>query len=127
MWRKLELNITPKCHTLFDHTIDQVVDMKGIADLAEDFVEKAHQFGKKLDHLVARMKCQSFCNQEMVKIRRQWLANSPIIIKQRDYVKQNRKRRKPSLPLTTQTSTRYNKKRQIKIEKRDKIERKLVR
>ena len=84
MWRKLELNITPKCHILFDHTIEQVVKRKGIADLAEDFVEKSHQAGKRLDHLVSRMNSQCFCQQELVKIRRRWLKSDPQILDQFD-------------------------------------------
>ena len=55
IWHNMNLNVTPKAHILFDHTMTQVHLLGGIADLAEDFVEKAHQTGKKLDHLVARM------------------------------------------------------------------------
>ena len=49
LWKKLDVNIIPKCHLLFDHVIDQVQEYNGIADL----VEHAHEAGKTLDHLVA--------------------------------------------------------------------------
>lgn len=71
LWNDLDLNVTPKFHILIAHTIDQMVMYDGIADKVEDFVEKSHQVGKRLDHLVARMKTQSFEQQELVKIRRQ--------------------------------------------------------
>ena len=56
IWRKLQLSITPKCHIMFDHIMDQVREHNDIADLIEDYIEHAHQTGKQLDHLVARMK-----------------------------------------------------------------------
>ena len=71
LWNDLDLNVTPKFHILITPTIDQMVMYDGIADKVEDFVEKSHQIGKRLDHLVARMKTQSFEQQELVKIRRQ--------------------------------------------------------
>ena len=67
---------------LFLHAMDQVYKFGGIADMVEDFVEKAHQEGKKLDHLVARMSSQSFRQQELVKIHRQWLKSDPDILSQ---------------------------------------------
>ena len=60
VWRELDLNITPKAHILFVHAVEQVRRFGGIADLVEDFIEKAHQTGKKLDHLVAQMCSQGF-------------------------------------------------------------------
>ena len=53
LWEKLDLKQGPKLHILFDHTIGQVDDYERIADLVEDFVEKFHQVGKRLDYLVA--------------------------------------------------------------------------
>ena len=67
-WRKLQLSITPKCHILFDHTFHQVKSHNGIADLVEDYVKHAHQTGKQLDHLVARISSPFFCKKELVKI-----------------------------------------------------------
>ena len=79
LWEDVDLNKGPKLHILFDHTIEQVERYKGIADLVEDFIEKYHQVGKRLDYLVARMSAQSFRQQELVKIRRQWLATNPCV------------------------------------------------
>ena len=76
LWKEIDLKKGPKLHILFDHTMKQVNKFKGIADLVEDFVEKFHQVGKRLDCLVARMSAKSFRQQEMVKIRRQWLTTN---------------------------------------------------
>ena len=70
LWRELYLTITPKMHILTNHTIDQVIQFGGIVDKVEDFVEKFHQTGKRLDHLVAQMNSQCFRQKELVKIRR---------------------------------------------------------
>ena len=53
IWRKLQLSIPPKCHILFDYTMDQVKSHNIIADLVKDYLDHAHQAGKQLDHLVA--------------------------------------------------------------------------
>ena len=79
---------------LFTHTIIQVKKYNGISDLVEDFIERAHQTGKKLDHLVARVSSQDFRKQELSKIRRQWLANNPLILQQLNEVKVKRMRRR---------------------------------
>ena len=60
LWIDLKLNVTPKIHILFNHTISQYKRYGGIANKVEDFVEKFHQVGKQLDHLVSRMSSQSY-------------------------------------------------------------------
>ena len=82
IWRKLDLNITPKCHILFHHTIDEMRKYNVMTDLAEDFIEQSHQTRKKLDLPVAHITNQCFCQQELVKIWPQLLANDPLILKQ---------------------------------------------
>lgn len=62
-WNKLELSHTPKLHILLDHTFHQVIIFSEIADLAEKFVEKSHQIGKRLDHITACMNSQHFCHK----------------------------------------------------------------
>ena len=124
VWRKLQLSITPKCHIMFDHIIDQVKEHNGIADLVEDYVEHAHQLGKQLDHLVARMNRQCFQQQELVKIRRQWLTNDPLIQKQLAHVKSNTKRRIKDSPLLSKCST-ISKKKVLKKVKREATEQKI--
>ena len=99
LWDDLDLLKGPKLHILFDHTIEQVDLFKGIADLVEDFVEKYHQIGKKLDYLVARMSVQSFRQQEMVKIRRQWLATNPLVHNQIYKVTESQKRKNKTVIL----------------------------
>ena len=93
LWDEIDLKQGPKLHILFDHTIIQVDLYAGIADLVEDFVEKYHQVGKKLDYLVARMSAQSFRQQELVKIRRQWLATNPHVHHQINTVHNKLKRK----------------------------------
>ena len=99
LWKEMDLNKGPKLHILFDHAIEQIELFKGIADLVEDFVEKYHQVGKRLDYLVARMSAQSFRQQEMVKIRRQWLTTNPSVHNRIDSVHQHLKRKKNTIHL----------------------------
>ena len=98
LWKNIDLKQGPKLHILFDHVIEQVELFKGISDLVEDFIEQYHQTGKMLDHLVARMSTQCFRQQELVKIRRQWLSNNPHIENQIDVVNQIRMRKSSNLP-----------------------------
>lgn len=88
IWRKLQLSITPKCHILFDHTIDQVKSHNDIADLLEDYVKHVHQTGEQLDHLVVHISSLFFCKKELVKIQHQWLSNDPLIQHQVQKVKE---------------------------------------
>ena len=106
LWDDLDLLKGPKLHILFDHTIEQVELFKGIADLVEDFVEKYHQIGKKLDHLVARMSAQSFQQQELVKIRRQWLTTNPSVNNQIYKVTESRKRKNIKVNLPCHQNTK---------------------
>ena len=76
-WRELVISITLKFHILTRHTIEQVRQFGGIADLEEDFIEKSHQLGNKLDHYVATMSNKGYEQQELAKVRRQWLPNDP--------------------------------------------------
>ena len=104
---------SPKIHILFRHTITQVDFFEGIADLVEDFIEKSHQIGKKLDHLAACMSCQTFHQQELLKIRHKWLLSDPSVEVQIARVNKNSKRRIQQ----TETTTRKKKREIIKQEK----------
>ena len=99
-WNDLELSHTPKLHILVDHTIDQVRLFGGVAGLAEDFVEKKHQIGKRLDHITARISSQQFQDKELAKIRRKWTMTNPKVQNQITAVKEasRRKSRKDSSP-----------------------------
>ena len=98
VWRELDLNITPKAHILFVHAVEQVRRFGGIADLVEDFIEKAHQTGKQLDHLAARMCSQGFRQQELVKIRRQWLQSDPLVSRQVSKIRETQRRKFKNIP-----------------------------
>ena len=120
LWRKLDLNITPKCHILFVHTINHIKYRNGLADLCEDFVEKQHQIGKRLSCFVAGMNNHCFCHKEMTKIRRQWLKNDPSIQKQVLKVNASSKR-KLSNSLSSSKKTKSFKKKQSKRMKREAV------
>ena len=79
LWRNLSLVITPKAHVLFEHTVEQFENFGGIADKVEDFVEKAHQEGKRLEHLTSRMPKQCYRQMQLVQIQRMWIQNHPKI------------------------------------------------
>ena len=125
VWRKLGLNVTPKCHMMFDHILDQVKEHKGITDLVEDYVEHAHQSRKLLDHLVVHMNSQCFHQQELVKIWRQWLANDPQVLKQLEHVKAKAKRKVVDSPLKRTIKKKTTVKKQLKRVKREATEHKI--
>ena len=119
IWKDLELHVTPKAHILFDHTVEQIRFFEGISDLVEDFIERSHQMGKKLDHLVARMSSQGFRKQELTKIRRRWLSNDPFVLKQLSKVHDLNKRKKLDSPIPT--SNAITKARETKRVKRERV------
>ena len=119
LWIDLDLNVTPKMHILTTHTVEQVVRFGGIADKVEDFIEKSHQIGKRLDHLVARMNSQSFRQQELVKIRRQWLSSDPSVSNQVSIIRQKRKRNINHLP--NRKPKKMEHRNRVKAEKRDTV------
>jgi hypothetical protein len=45
LWRGMDQSISPKVHAIEDHLVEQIVRLKGIGDLGEDFVEQSHQDG----------------------------------------------------------------------------------
>ena len=92
MWRELELSITPKAHILFEHAVDQFEKYGGIADKVEDFVEKAHKEGKRMDHLTSRMPNQCYRQQQLIHIQRMWINKNPGVIKQIEKVRTCAKR-----------------------------------
>ena len=109
--------IIPKAHILFRHTMIQVYHFGGIADIVEDFIEKFHQYGKKLDHLVARMSSQGFRKQELMKIRRQWLLSDPAVLSQLEKVQQSQKRKCNHSPIIKDNkSTRSRDSKRVKRE-----------
>ena len=115
-WRELGISITPKFHILTRHTIEQVRQFGGIADLVEDFIEKSHQVGKKLDHYVDTMSNKGYEQQELAKIRSQWLSNDPRVLERLSTVKEDRKQKKSTEKcIDKNTISKENKK--IKREK----------
>ena len=125
LWKNIELKKGPKLHILFDHAVGQVVFLKGISDLVEDFIEKYHQTGKKLDHLVARISAQGFRQQEMVKIRRQWLSNNPLVDSQINNINKIRTRKSSNSPsIQKRKVTKYQINGEVKKIKREMVKQK---
>ena len=119
-WKKLELHETPKFHILTTHTLMQVRLFGGISDLAEDFVEKSHQIGNRLNHLTSRMNTQNYRDQELMKLRRRWLNTNPLVQDQIQQVKEST-RRKNSNHSTPTKKFKKDIKKEAKLIKREKI------
>ena len=97
MWKSLRFNVTPKAHILFTHTVEQFEKYGGIADKVEDFVEKAHQQGKRLEYIVSRMPKQCYNQQQQTIFKRIWTDLDPEVNEQKKavYEKTRRKRKAP--------------------------------
>ena len=109
LWLNLGFNITPKAHILFYHTLEQFKNYDGIADKVEDFVEKAHQQGKKMEHIVSRMPKQCYIQQQQTIFKRIWTDCNPEVEKQKAAVhKQSRRKRKAAQPKENATRKKKN-------------------
>ena len=73
LWRQIKISITPKAHVMFVHTLDQVIEFDSIADKVEDYVEKAHQIGKKLEHLTSHLKTKEYSHKQNIQIKQMLL------------------------------------------------------
>ena len=82
MWNKVEINITPKAHVMFTHAVEQFEMFGGIADKVEDFIEKAHQLGKKLEYLTSRLPTNCYRRKQLIHINRMWLQQNPEVQEQ---------------------------------------------
>ena len=75
VWLEVGLNIVhnPKAHALFDgHLLDQMRLHGGLADKADDEIERAHQTHSKLDRVTANLKNleqRHACQQREVYLR----------------------------------------------------------
>ena len=117
LWIDAGINITPKAHVMFDHTIEQFCRIPGgIADKAEDFVEKFHQTAKELEHITARMPKQCYRQKQVIQVRRRLARNHPHVQRQQEKVRKALKRnfKKPRL-------TAAKVKKQLKTVKRKKV------
>ena len=93
LWRDNKyLSITPKAHILFSHALAQYKCFGGVADKVEDFVEKSHQQGKRLQHLTARMHSKSYQQQQILEIGRTWISTAPAVQEQSNKVRTLSKR-----------------------------------
>ena len=117
-WNELDLSQPPKLHILLKHTIAQVHLFGGIADLVEDFVEKSHQLGKKLDHLTASMGNQGYQKKELSKIRRRWMMMNPLVQSNVSVVKNLPQRHRKTLSVSNVNKYRKYRLRQQKSLKR---------
>ena len=115
LWRQAGISVTVKAHILFKHIVDQVKQFGGIADKVEDFVEKAHQQGMKMDDLTKRME-SSFRNRQETQLNRLWAASDPAVQAMRQRVTERSRRTKRKSIETQNTTTN---KRAVKIARRE--------
>ena len=101
-------------------TLRQVRDNNGIADMVEDFVEKAHQTGIRLDQVTARMKNGSFKNKQMTQIKRMWLHKNKKICQCISTV-MNESKRKFRNPEEHDKNSRYKLRKRTRSQKMEKI------
>lgn len=86
MWKMLRLSVTVKAHILFEHTIFFMRTVEGgIADKGEDFIEKAHQDGCKLEHMTMRMG-GPWEEKQRTQLSRQWVSSEPGVQSQIDKI-----------------------------------------
>ena len=64
---EMGFSVTPKAHILFKHTVAQYRTLQGLVDKGEDFVEKAHQQGKRLSYITSRMSSNFKAKQNVKK------------------------------------------------------------
>ena len=51
----------------------QVIDFGGIVDKVKDYVEKAHQIGKKLDHFTSSLKSNEYEHKQNILMKQMLL------------------------------------------------------
>jgi hypothetical protein len=71
LWQKASLSLTPKMHTLLNHSIQQMRAFEGIGDTMEDDVEMMHQISARIESRVGRMNNkgqQAFIHSKMESI-----------------------------------------------------------
>ena len=79
-WTKeLKIPLPPKGHVLYTHAANQFRDFCGIADKVEDFVEKAHQRGKQLEELSARVSSSNYKMQQLTMMNRMHQQDDPRV------------------------------------------------
>jgi hypothetical protein len=82
--QELGLKIFPKAHAIKDHLCGQLLQLKGIGDLSEDFVEQSHQDGIKKEArsrnvcncdeaaiLHCKWEHKKICQQSLIKQKKQ--------------------------------------------------------
>ena len=115
IWQNIKLSITPKAHILFTHAMAQFELLGGTADKVEDFVEKSHQDGKKLDALTATMSNQCYRQQQLIHITRLWRKQDTCIKNTIKGVHSFAKRNFSSTRSKTDNNISKEKKRRIEI------------
>ena len=90
-WNALGLSIPIKAHVLTKHAPAQFEEFQGIQDLVEDYIERGHQIGKKLDYLTARMP-QTFKTKQNYQIKQLHKNNLPPVLKKIQEVQDASKR-----------------------------------
>ena len=119
LWREIKISITPKAHVMFVHTLNQVIEYDGIADKVEDYVEKAHQIGKKLDHFTSRWKTKDYSQKQTIQIKHMLLHQDNDVKQQISHVQLSLKRQFKNTHIRIQTAKKKQK--VIRMKQRDDI------
>lgn len=77
---KLNLNVTPKAHILFEHAVEQFIEHNGLSDKAEDFVEREHQRGKQMEARTSRMSKSTFRGKSLTSINTIFQEDDPQVL-----------------------------------------------
>ena len=93
LWRELNMSETPKAHIIFKHTVVQYEYFGGIADKAEDFIEKSHQTGKRLEYLTSRLPSGDYQRKQLLHFEKMWMQQDPDVVMQINHVRTSSKRK----------------------------------
>ena len=73
------LSVTPKAHTLFSHIYPMFLRVNGFGDKDEEFIEKRHQEGKKLEDITKRMTSGFEAKIKSQRKYRTWISHPKVI------------------------------------------------
>jgi hypothetical protein len=121
LWNELGISVTPKAHIIFKHTVHQYEFFGGIADKLEDFVEKSHQTGKRLEYTTSRLPSGDYKRKQMIHFQRMWMLQDPDVLKQTSDI-HTLSKRKINHPLVTSLT----RKRQCRLLLRTKTKEEIV-
>ena len=77
-WKDLKLLVTPSARLLEDHILNQMSSIEGgIADKIEDYIERSHEVGKRLERMYQCV--TDFTQSQSSQIKLQDLLSNHIV------------------------------------------------